>query len=645
MSGESTFHPKAAVGVSTMTSPAGSEKKAEKPKKYIAQYELGKTLGAGSYAKVKYCTDTDTGDVFAVKIFNKSLLKRRRLWDSTQSKYKTAFDDVLKEIAIMRKLNHENVLNMRDVIDDSTINKLYMVMDFCRRGAVMDSANLPCAPLDFNDCRRWFADVVVGLDYLHFQGVVHFDLKPDNILVAEDGRAVIADFGVSRMLSDQANEQADKSREGYTSGSPGTPSFTAPEVWGAVKYHGKLSDVWSLGVTLHAMVFGTLPFYSLEQQELIAMVTAAGEWQCAHVHEDDQLLDVLRGMICKDVSKRSPLSEVKQHPWVACEMASRDASLLGDWEQIVVSEQELAEAVISGHVANFRRDRKKGTLMKMTAASEADMYRKLHDSISGISKFLPQILSVKAAPGKRVILEMQDLTHNLEQPCMMDIKMGVRTFHLKDAAASAFRDDLLQKMLKVDANAATPEDLAAGGVTKLRYLRFREASTTTKELGFRIDALQLAHDVTTSDTLLDVNEIRTSLTSSAEAADAICAWVQRRQQLLSAFLAQLLSVRDAVERCDVCMSHALIRTSLLFIYSNATNSIGVYIIDLAQANDAGSRLTHRDAWVEHSHEEGYLTGLDNLILIFQSLLEEVGGYTGDGGGGGVGNGVGEGEGD
>ena len=120
----------------------------------------------------------------------------------------------------------------------------------------METESMPCAPLDAADARRWFADAVVGLEYLHFQGVVHYDLKPDNILVASDGRAVISDFGVSRV---QPN------RSDMCVGSPGTPTYTAPEVWSANSYQGRLADVWSLGVTLHAMVFGCLP-YSAESQ-------------------------------------------------------------------------------------------------------------------------------------------------------------------------------------------------------------------------------------------------------------------------------------------------------------------------------------------------------------------------------------------
>ena len=220
------------------------------------QYELGVVLGKGSYAKVKLCKTIESEETFAVKIFKVSLLKRRRMWDSEQGGFRTAFDDVLREIAIMKRLAHANVMSMHDVVDDASANKLYMVMDYCPRGAIMETESMPCAPLDAADARRWFADAVVGLEYLHFQGVVHYDLKPDNILVASDGRAVISDFGVSRV---QPN------RSDMCVGSPGTPTYTAPEVWSANSYQGRLADVWSLGVTLHAMVFGCLP-YSAESQ-------------------------------------------------------------------------------------------------------------------------------------------------------------------------------------------------------------------------------------------------------------------------------------------------------------------------------------------------------------------------------------------
>jgi len=213
--GESSHFAVSTPGVSG----AGGGQFAVKKRKVLQgtshQYELGVVLGKGSYAKVKVCRVVETEATFAVKIFKVSLLKRRRIWDSLEAGFKTAFDDVVREIAIMKRLEHPNVMAMHDVIDDASANKLYMVMDYCESGAIMETERMPCEPIAPDVARRWFADAAVGLEYLHFQGVIHYDLKPDNILVSADGRAVISDFGVSRVHP---------SRSDTTVGSPGTTS-------------------------------------------------------------------------------------------------------------------------------------------------------------------------------------------------------------------------------------------------------------------------------------------------------------------------------------------------------------------------------------------------------------------------------------
>jgi len=585
------------------------------PKKYIKQYELGQTLGKGSYAKVKICVDIMTGQTHAIKIFNKSLLKRRRMWDAEASRFKTAFDDVVREIAIMRKLDHENVMNLKDVIDDMAINKLYMVMDYCSRGAIMDSHLLPADPLPIDDCRRWFADAVVGLNYLHFQDIVHFDLKPDNILIADDGRAVIADFGVSRMMSAGGSREGDGT---FTSGSPGTPTYTAPEVWGHFKYEAKKADVWALGVTLHAMVFGTLPFFSNDQQELIEMVTASEEWQCAHKHDDAQLLELMAGMLRKNPEERSSLAEVKQHVWVEVGLRKKKSVEVDDWKHIEVTDEELRKAVISGHIENFQRSKDGSTIFKTTSRTEAKMYR----SFAGteVSIFLPKVTApIRDSIGKRVIIEMGDLTHEHEKACLMDVKMGERTFTEEDARSEQLRGDLLTKMLKVQPDAATEAEVTDGGITKIRYLQFRENSTTTQSLGFRIDAVRLADGVDSE--VPDSTDLKLIKTEE-QVRGAMLQYVQRRRVVLGSFLKELERLRQTLERSDEFMQHSFIRTSLLLVYSDVTNTTSVHIIDLSRVSCTGGHLTHRAPWAPGNHEDGYLTGLDNMIRIFGSLVAE-----------------------
>jgi len=607
-----------------------SQMPGEKPKKYIKQYEMGVTLGKGSYAKVKMCINTDNGKTFAVKVFNKSLLKRRKIWDGSQGGFKTAFDDVMREIAIMKKLDHENVMNMYDVIDDTSVNKLYMVMDFCRQGAIMESTDIPCAPLNRNRCMQWFTDSVMGLDYLHYQGVVHFDLKPDNILVAEDGRAVISDFGVSRVLNPGAEEGAqaseDEKKAGMTRGSPGTPSYTAPEVWGARAYHGKTADVWSLGVTLHAMAFGTLPYFALDQQELIAMVTTPEPWSPgAHAGEDPQLIDLIGAMLKKKPDERTTLTAVKQHPWLAKEVGTRKRVSVDEYAKIEVNVDELKEAIISGHVANFRRNIERGTLSKLTPASEGARYKVLLDADDGVGKYLPKLIDMKQSTGRRVILEMEDLTHDVGGACLMDIKMGTRTFTEEDVASMSLRDDLLSKMKKMNPEAVTPADEAAGGITKLRYLQFREEATTTKELGFRIDAVQLAAEAPQAGAVPDAEALRSTINTVEKVRETIELYVQKRPEIISTVLPKLRQLRKDLETCATFQAHEFVRTSVLLVYSNATNACTVHIIDLTRVSELppGKKINHLDEWKPGNHEDGYLVGLDNLIRTFEEVLANL----------------------
>jgi len=618
----------------------GSSVEGTKPKKYIKQYEMGMTLGKGSYAKVKVCINTDNGQTLAVKIFNKSLLKKRKMWDSTQGTFKTALDDVFMEIAIMKKLSHDNVMNMYDVIDDPAVGKLYMVMDFCRSGAIMESSALPCAPLEQWKCHSWFADSVIGLEYLHYQGVVHFDLKPDNILVTDDNRAIISDFGVSRVLGSSGDEEAhslaeEEKAKGLTRGSPGTPSYTAPEVWGARAYHGKTADVWSLGVTLHAMVFGTLPYFALDQQELIKMVTAPEPWNLdaaslildkgERVAPDKQLVDLLGKLMHKNPEDRISLEQVKHHPWIQPELGSRKRVSIDEYTKIEVNARELREAVISGHVANFRRNVERGTLSKLTPASEGARYRELLNAQDGVGRFLPNLADVKQSTGRRVILEMEDLTHNVQGACLMDIKMGTRTFTEEDVASNSVRPDLLDKMRKLDPSAVTPEDIAAGGITKHRYLQFREGSTTSEKLGFRIDAVQLSADAPQAGMVPDAEELRSSINTVEQVRDTIMKYVQQRPHLLTSFLEQMREMRGVLEGCKVFAAHEFVRTSILLVYSNATNSTTCHIIDLTRVSEimGGALIDHRAKWQPGNHEDGYLFGLDNLIKTFEECLTAI----------------------
>ena len=92
--------------------------------------------------------------------------------------------------------------------------------------------------------------------------------------------------------------------------------------------------------------------------------------------------------------------------------------------------------------------------------------------------------------------------------------------------------------------------------------------------------------------------------------------------LADAFIKQLVELRGLLEVCDVFMERSFIRTSLLFVYSSVTNETRLAMIDFPKVTKRKTRLTHRDAWTPGNGEDGYLTGLDNLIKLFERVRDE-----------------------
>lgn len=132
-------------------------------------------------------------------------------------KSSTSFDDVKREVAIMKRLRHENVVRLYEVMDDPTVNKLYLVLEYMKRGDLLQIASDPstksASPLTDEQVWDVCRQVLRGLNYLHDQGIVHGDLKPQNILVQGDGLVKIADFGIAKIISRSSELQLDTAGE------------------------------------------------------------------------------------------------------------------------------------------------------------------------------------------------------------------------------------------------------------------------------------------------------------------------------------------------------------------------------------------------------------------------------------------------
>ncbi|KAK1318074.1 Serine/threonine-protein kinase GRIK2 [Acorus calamus] len=152
--------------------------------------------------------------VLEAMVFHKSHLLKLRVAPS-----ETAMSDVLREVSIMKMLDHPNIVNLIEVIDDPNTDNFYMVLEYVEGKWVFEGSGPP-GGLGESTSRRYLRDIVAGLMYLHAHHIVHGDIKPDNLLVTSSGLVKIGDFSVSQVFEDDNDELRR---------SPGTPVFTAPE--------------------------------------------------------------------------------------------------------------------------------------------------------------------------------------------------------------------------------------------------------------------------------------------------------------------------------------------------------------------------------------------------------------------------------
>ncbi|KGO67965.1 Calcium/calmodulin-dependent/calcium-dependent protein kinase [Penicillium italicum] len=299
----------------------------------INQYVIKQEIGRGSFGAVHLAAD-QFGNEYAVKEFSKSRLRKRAQshllrrprgpsrpgagFNSPLHRHPSGDDIetaknplylIKEEIAIMKKLNHNNLVSLIEVLDDPTEDSLYMVMEMCKKGVVMKvGLEEKADPYDDEQCRCWFRDLILGIEYLHSQGIVHRDIKPDNCLVTNDDMLKVVDFGVSEMFEKDSNM--------FTGKSAGSPAFLPPELC-VVKHgvvSGRATDIWSMGVTLYCLRYGRLPF---EKQSIFELYDSIRGDPLVYEEESDEAFKDLIGRILeKDPEKRIDMFGLREHPWV-----------------------------------------------------------------------------------------------------------------------------------------------------------------------------------------------------------------------------------------------------------------------------------------------------------------------------------------
>ncbi|CAG8520286.1 7035_t:CDS:10 [Paraglomus occultum] len=289
----------------------------------LNNYVLKQELGQGAFGRVVLAEDKNSDKRYAIKEFSKSRLRRvhsgrgrRRGWRALRGPSAGGASPdtsnplylVRDEVAILKKLSHPNIVRLFEVLDDANGDSLYMVFELCEKGVLMNVNILKKAkPFPEDKARSYFRDIILGVEYLHSNDIVHRDIKPDNLLLSSDDTLKIVDFGVSEIFA-SGNDKTVKPA--------GSPAFMAPELCesGHGEISGKATDIWSMGVTLYCMLFGTLPFVKDNVVELYESIK--NDEPPMPETTDPRLKDLFKKILAKNPSERITLQQLREHPWV-----------------------------------------------------------------------------------------------------------------------------------------------------------------------------------------------------------------------------------------------------------------------------------------------------------------------------------------
>ncbi|XP_025011297.2 calcium/calmodulin-dependent protein kinase kinase 2 isoform X1 [Gallus gallus] len=268
----------------------------------LNQYKLKDEIGKGSYGVVKLAYNEDDNTYYAMKVLSKKKLMRQAGFPRRPPprgakgasegclQPRGPIEQVYQEIAILKKLDHPNVVKLVEVLDDPSEDHLYMVFELVKQGPVMEIPTLK--PLSEDQARFYFQDLIKGIEYLHYQKIIHRDIKPSNLLVGEDGHVKIADFGVSNEF---------KGADALLTNTVGTPAFMAPETLSETRkiFSGKALDVWAMGITLYCFVFGQCPF----MDERILSLHNKIKTQTLEFPDQPEVTDFLKDLIMRMLDK------------------------------------------------------------------------------------------------------------------------------------------------------------------------------------------------------------------------------------------------------------------------------------------------------------------------------------------------------
>ncbi|XP_034955139.1 serine/threonine-protein kinase Chk2 isoform X1 [Zootoca vivipara] len=300
-----------------------SDHQLEYPKELTDKYIISKTLGTGACGEVKLAFERDTCKKVAIKIIN----KRRFMADVLPENQDKPFN-VETEVEILKKIDHPCLIKIIDFFEGEDF---YIVLELMEGGELFDKVLRP-ARLSEATCKLYFYQMLLAVQYLHEKGIIHRDLKLENVLLSSPEANClikITDFGQSKILGETSLMKT----------LCGTPDYLAPEVQHFAEDggYGRSVDCWSLGVILFICLSGYPPFSDKNARLSLREQIAQGEYYyCAEIwqHVSEEAFDLVQKLLVVDPRKRLKIEEALEHPWL------QDENMKHTFQQLITQTLE-----------------------------------------------------------------------------------------------------------------------------------------------------------------------------------------------------------------------------------------------------------------------------------------------------------------
>ncbi|XP_014248483.1 testis-specific serine/threonine-protein kinase 3-like [Cimex lectularius] len=261
-------------------------------------YIIENIVGEGSYAKVYQCKKVDNGKThwLACKVI-----------DAAKAPANFAKKFLAREIDILTKISHPHIIHLYSMLHKG--NKFFIFMRLAEKGDLLEYI-LKKNQVGEGRARSWTAQLALALEYLHEMGIVHRDIKTENILITASFNAKLSDFGFARNIYQNGVENLCQTH-------CGSMPYTAPEVLRGRKYDARKSDMWSLGVVTYVMLNRRLPFTGSTNQE--AMIQRQLEKRVSFDTKEahtSHYRSAVMSLLEPDVGKRLSASQLLSSPWI-----------------------------------------------------------------------------------------------------------------------------------------------------------------------------------------------------------------------------------------------------------------------------------------------------------------------------------------